>query len=381
MAKRSNQEGSFYKDNARDRWCAVIPIPNEKPLMKKSKNKELVWNWYIETLAEVKKGRVMRPNDWTVDAWSTTWIDEYIKLSNIRTGTKEEYKRIIKAATESYKNSLLQAVTTDQIQRHLLQRAGYGKADSTLKKDFIIVSKMFKQAYLRRLIPFNPCDFVTLPKGSGIVRPPRVGKKEDILQFLKTAAKDENPITYPAVLLLFSSAIRRSELLGLQWTDIDFKNKTISIQRSLQITKEKGLTIEKPKTAAGYREIAVGADATAALQKLRIERNNPPFVFTTEAGTVYHPRNFSRIFAGIEKQSGVSISLHGARHSTATILAEANISGSDLAGFLGHSSAAFSMARYVHPSKKANKKLERTISIALSEPKVGSKTGSNKKDS
>lgn len=379
MAKRSNQEGSFYKDNARNRWCAIVPVPNEKPLIKKNKDKELVWNWYIETLAEVKKGRVMRPNDWTVDAWSATWIDEYIKPSNIRTGSKEEYKRIIEAATESYKYSLLQAVTPDQIQRHLLQRAGSGKADSTIKKDLIIVSKMFRQAYLRRLIPFNPCDFVTLPKGSGIIRPPRVGTQKDILQFLKTASKDKNPITYPAILLLFSAAIRRSELLGLQWSDIDFKNKTISIQRSLQITKEKGLIIEKPKTAAGYREIAVGIDVIAALQKLKSERNNPPFVFTTEAGTVYHPRNFSRIFAGIEKQSEVSISLHGARHSTATILAEANISGSDLAGFLGHSSAAFSMTRYVHPSKKANKKLEKTISTALA--KMGSKMGSNKKGS
>ena len=366
MAERANYEGTIYKEKARDRWCAAITLESGERVYKKSKDKEVVRQWLTAAQAKIDKGRYIPPNKWTVTTWKDTWLKDYVNLSSIRTRTKEEYEKTINRNIKPFADLPLQGVTPDHVHRALLQLASEGKADSSILKAFRIISKMFKQAYLRRLIPFNPCDFVELPKGAGIVRPPRVGKKADVLKFLETAKNDVNPIAYPAVLLLFSAALRRSELLGLQWQDINFEEKTIKIKRSLQVIKG-GLKVEDTKTNAGTREIAVGDDAITALKKLKNERNNPPFVFTSEGGTVYHPRNFSRIFARIEAKSGVSISLHGSRHSTATLLAEANISGTDLAGFLGHASASFTMARYVHPAREANTKVEQTISGILSQ--------------
>lgn len=303
--------------------------------------------------------------NWRVDKWRDCWYDEYIKPLNIRTGTKEEYDRLSKLAIESFKDKKMSAVTPDDVYKYLLQRVSQKLADSTIKKDFFVLNQLFKKAYFKRIIVANPCDFVEIPKGAGIVRSPRVGGKSEIIEFLKVAQEDKNPITYPAILLLFSTGMRRSELLGLQWSDINFDDQIISVKRALRVSKEDGVKATGTKTAAGTRDIAVGEKVIMELLKLKKERYNPPYVFTTTSGTPFHPRNFSKIYQRIEEQSNAKISLHGARHSIATILAESNATASELAGMLGHSSGAFSLARYVHPSKKANRKLSNIIASTI----------------
>lgn len=364
--RNPNGEGTFYKEEARERWCAIIPNPDGgKPFTKKSKNKELVRTWYIEKLDEIKKKIQIAPNSWTVESWANTYIEDYINITNLRQRTKEDYKSSILATIKPYGNLKLQEVTTDHIERQLLSRTNM--ADSTIKKEFNLVSRMFRQARKRRLIYRNPCDDIEeLPKGAGIVRPPRVGEEKDVIQILEAAKKEKNPIAYPAILLLFSAAIRRSELLGLRWQDINFQKQTIFIEQTVQITKD-GLKIEKPKTKSGTREIAVNKAALDALLVLKKERNNPPLVFTTKNGTAIHPRNFSRLYDKVEQLGGGAISLHGARHTIASILAKKNVSASELAAFLGHASASFTMNRYVHPARKANHELASIVSASLQE--------------
>ena len=368
MAKRANREGSIYHDKVYNIYKASVTLTSGKRIYKSSKERQVVADWLADTLSSVNKGSFVAPNKWTVKIWRDEWLDTYVK-PKCRQKTYEDYEAIIKNITLPFEEKPLQSITSDDIYRQLLQRAGAGRSDGTIKKDATVTSRMFKQAYTRRLIPFNPCDFVEIPKGAGVVRPPRVGKKEDIQIFLKAAKNDSDPNTYPAILALFSNGLRRSELLGLQWGDFDFEADTFQIQRALISVKGGNLRIEEPKTKSGKRTMAMSADVKEALLELRKKRKLSPWVFADSQGDPLKPRFFSSIFARIEKASGVSISLHGARHSTATILAEANISGSDLAGFLGHSDASFSMKRYVHPTREANRQAQAMISDALNPQK------------
>jgi integrase len=175
------------------------------------------------------------------------------------------------------------------------------------------------------------------------------------------------------LITLIATGLRRSELLTIKWGDIDFENQTLTVQRALKRGTE-GVYVGSTKTAAGARTVYLDDMAIEFLRAWQIKqrswfvsRNQQAFgsdmwVFTHR---YYSDRMMSEntprrwMVELTEAQDIRRITLHGLRHTKATLLAEAGANPRDIAAILGHTNATFTMAHYVHPTNTGIAKAEK----------------------
>ncbi|MFD7089244.1 tyrosine-type recombinase/integrase [Streptomyces sp. NPDC059896] len=156
------------------------------------------------------------------------------------------------------------------------------------------------------------------------------------------------------------TGLRKGELLGLHWEDLDLDGGTASIHRSLQRTRSQGLTVLNTKTLASERRIALPTECLSSL-KVHQERQeeerqtagtswtNNGLVFTTPKGKPLDPTNltrrFRRLLHGAELRT---IRLHDLRHSTATLLLEQGVDLVVIKELLGHAHIGVTAGVYAH---------------------------------
>jgi integrase len=191
--------------------------------------------------------------------------------------------------------------------------------------------------------------------------------------FLDAASDD--PL-YPAFVLLLLYGLRRGEVLGLRWHDVDLDDDEIRIRQ--QVLRVKGrLWIGPVKTAAGRRDLPLlqlASDVLAArrdvqaVHRVELGRAWPDndLVFTTRTGRPIEPRNLVRSFRRICDVNNLRvISLHHLRHTTATVLKNLGVPARDAQLILGHSRLAVTLEIYSHENKQAHREALGKISDAL----------------
>ena len=159
---------------------------------------------------------------------------------------------------------------------------------------------------------------------------------------------------------LACTGLRRSEALGLRWCDLDLDRGHLTVNQTLEQTKEHGLRISAPKTASSRRRITLPRMSLSVLQAWRRRqdeeflrlgrgRDDQRHVFTREDGDWYSPRHVSKLFRDAIRISGVtSISLHGMRHTHVTHWLRDNVNIKVVSARAGHSSVAFTLDTYGH---------------------------------
>jgi integrase len=158
----------------------------------------------------------------------------------------------------------------------------------------------------------------------------------------------------PALWLTAMTGMRRGEIIGLQWDDVDFAAGTLSIQRSVtctgyevHVTRTKTRTSRRPINL-DTRTLRVLADWRAA-QRHELGGRQVAEVFTTVEGTRIHPHLLSQTFDRLVAKAGLRrIRLHDVRHTHATLLLKAGVPLKVVSERLGHSSPAFTMTVYQH---------------------------------
>jgi integrase len=160
---------------------------------------------------------------------------------------------------------------------------------------------------------------------------------------------------YPAFVLLLAYGLRRGEVLGLSWQDVDMGNGVIRIRQ--QLVRAGGrLRLGPVKSAAGRRElplIGIAHDVLGKQADMRIVGSPPnewaasELVFTTRTGRPVEPRNLARSFDRIRARAGLRpIRLHDLRHTTATLLKNLGVPPRDTMEILGHARIAVTMEIY-----------------------------------
>jgi integrase len=373
MAKRRGKnEGTIYqrKDGL---WTAQITTGTNpatgKPQRKTfyGKTRADVAQKMNEGLNKVQKGILETANKETLNEWFEEWIEG--RKHAIEESTYDNYKRFYKNHIQPAIGAVkLKNLQTRDIQKLVNSIHEEKKiAVSSLQNVFSVLDTCLENAMNRGLIAKNPYNLVELPKGGR--KEMHVLKKECLPIFLKAIKSSR---FYVAFRLELSTGLRRGELLGLRWQDIDFKTGIITVKQQLTPNgKIKGL-----KTENSYRSINLFGDIIKLLETHKAKQNEKrlllgeaynkedDLVFCHDDGSRLSPRSFLSHYKILLKNAGLDTSLrfHDLRHSFTTLALEAGIPVKTVQSFLGHSSATTTLEVYTHVTEGMQKNAAETIS-------------------
>jgi integrase len=196
---------------------------------------------------------------------------------------------------------------------------------------------------------------------------------DEIRQVLRAGDKDRNGHLWHLAL----SGLRRGEVAGLKWTDIDFDATTITIRRN-RVQAGAGKVVEnEPKTLASRRTLPLDESLAAVLKSasaryaeerllLGTAHADSGYVAVNEAGEPYTPDTLTRMWLKLTKKAGVRpIRLHDARHSCGTVLHLRGVPLAVIAKWLGHADASVTARIYVHSQEDALKAAASTLSVVV----------------
>ncbi len=217
-----------------------------------------------------------------------------------------------------------------------------------------LLKQALKKAVKWKMLATNPADMVDAPK---IERREIAVLTEAELATLINAV--EGTPLYMPVMLASTTGLRRGEVLGLRWKDIDLDRGTLTVIQMLGQVRSR-LYFKPPKTKAGRRTVTLPAITIEALRqhkvrqseerlRLGLGRDDSGLVFTRPDGQPVIPTSFSRTFCEFVKNRGLPpISFHGLRHSHLTHLLRAGVHPKVASARAGHSSTAITMDIYSH---------------------------------
>lgn len=300
---------------------------------------------------------------YTFDSFvNEVWFPLCVRDGSHRPSTVAMYAHILDVILPHFEGIPLQEITGIKITQYLRwlrndYRTKYGKplSDKTIKHHYNLLGMIFGYAEKQDIIIKNPMRKVA---------PPKVEKKsvdalspEDAERFF--IALRECELDFQCLMhLLITTGLRRGEACGLQWSDIDFKNATISVNRSVTYTPESGIVVSKPKTATSIRTIPAMHSTMQLLWQLKREqqRNHPytvlklAFVFPSlESPFIARdPNNITRKMRRFIKRAGLpNVSPHDLRHSCATLLLSSGADIKSVQQILGHADASTTLNYYV----------------------------------
>ena len=346
--------------------------PNRWRLRKDYYTAEGNRKWIDETISGTKKQAESRmseikdllnigivPNGDSLNEFLDQWL--LITKQNVKPKTHYDYQNILKYARGRFGNSRLQDIKGDHIQFLYTGMLEKGLSPRTVKLLHIVLNSALNTAVKWGRIPYSPTNRVIAPKQRR--KEIDVWSIGEVREFLKVISTHRHRSVYQ---LMLYTGIRRAEACGLTWSDVDLDNQTLRVQRNLQRIVGEGLVEGTPKTRRSLRKIALGKSAIATL---RNQRNtmlefklsagpawiNKDWVFTNETGNPTDPDKLTTEFKGlIRKTKLTQITLHGLRHTFASLSIMAKIDAKVLSESLGHSSVSFTLDTYAHlfPSQK-----------------------------
>lgn len=336
-------QGSIRKrqlDGGRVRWDVIVDLGADSVTGKRRQRKKTfetrkeaqsgLANW----LADIDRGVAVDRSPQTVGEYLDYWLDA-VTQHRVRPTTFASYKQIIRNRIVPALGAIpLQKLTPAQVQAlygRLLEGGridGRAKALSprSVKYAHAVLRMALQDAVKLGLVPRNVCDAATPPKA---VRPQvKYWDVESVRRFLDVAREDRFS---PLWAVALHTGMRRGELLGLRWQDVDLEQSVLHVRQSL-VQSGGVMRFQEPKTSSGRRGIALDASCVAILrahharqleQRLKMGPlwQEHDLVFTTELGTPLHPSNVNRYFAALTAKANVPrIPLHGLRHTHATLL-------------------------------------------------------------
>ena len=311
-----------------------------------------------EITLQIDNKTFVDPSQMSFEQWIEIWLTDYSQ--NLKRSSKRVYrsfidKHIIPALGPVTLKNLHPAVVQRFI-NSLADSAGSNLAPKTIKDIHGILHKALTQAALLGYIPTNPADNCVLPK---IVKQKITPlKDEDMPNFMAEISKSPFKTLYITVLF---TGLRRGEICGLTWDNIDFKNNLIFVTHQLQKLPADDQYHFVPPKSSSTRAVPMPPSLSATLKSHRASQaqcaikagpawDNPlNLVFTTPLGRYVSPNSLSRDFKRIAYKIGrPDLRFHDLRHTYATLAIRAGDNIKTVQDNLGHASAAFTLDVYGH---------------------------------
>ncbi len=246
---------------------------------------------------------------------------------------------------------------------------------------------MLETAVQWQLIPLNPCKRVKAPRAEH--KEAKYLDEEQAAHLIDLL--NDEPITYKTmILLLLNSGLRRAELCGLCWQDIDLDNAVLEVWRNTLYLPERGIYDDTPKTASSQRSIKLPAVCIPMLKEYRAwqwqERlklgdqwHDHDRVFARWNGEPMHPDTLTNWFSDFVKRNDLPpITVHSLHHTNASLLIAAGTNLRTVSARLGHSQTSTTLNTYSHAIRSADAAAADTLNDLLS-PKTQKKKAVNTK--
>jgi integrase len=346
-----------------DSWTVRIFLGRDTKGKRKYFNKTIkgtkkdAQKYLTAKLREKDLGVFIEPASIALNEYLDKWLEEIAK-PRLRESTFTSYKAIL----ENYVKSKLGAKRLSDIQAYEVQKLyndlkKQGLSSRTVRYTHVVFSSAMKQAIKWKMIMQNPCELCELPRLEK--NEMKHLSQEETSKFLQAAKESKHFVLF---LLVIESGMRPEEYLGLQWKDIDFEQKALSVRRAI-VWKRKGggFTFTEPKTKKSRRSIPISNSVINALKthrrkqleerlKLGADYQNLDLVFTSEVGTPIQPKNLiDRHFKPLLIKAEVpNIRLYDLRHTTATLLLSSGENPKVVSERLGHASIVLTLDTYSH---------------------------------
>jgi integrase len=313
----------------------------------------------VEEQSKVVRGIPVAAESWKLGAYLDYWLENVVKQSR-RPATYALYEIIIRLYLKpGLGHHRLRRLSVPVVQGFLNAKLADGQSTRNVHMMRQVLGAALTRALREELISRNVARLAELPAWEpGDVRP---WSASEAMAFLAAAKPD--PL-YPAFVLLLLYGMRRGEVLGLRWQDVDLENGTFCIRQQLQRVRGE-LQIGPVKTRAGNRDLPIPGLPRAALlirqQQQTADRQafgrawqDTGLVFTTRSGRPVEPRNLVRSFRRICDQSKIRmIKVHHLRHTTASLLKKLHVPPRDAQMILGHAHISTTMQIYTHVDEEA----------------------------
>ena len=236
----------------------------------------------------------------------------------------------------------------------------------TVKKIMVIVSGALDEAALDGVIDVNPTNSVRYPKAEKVEK--RAFTKEQVNILLQAAEEAGEPLR-AAIVLGVCYGLRRSEVLGLRWSDIDFDNALLHVRNTVTWYASLREEEEKTKTEAGTRDIDLLGTTIPYLRKLKQTQQEKGMtlgkVCAWPDGRGVREEYISNSLKKLEKKVGLpDLTYHELRHTAASLLAP-HVTDKQLQEFMGHEDISTTKNIYVHQNEEERKKTSKKMDEIL----------------
>lgn len=314
-------------------------------------------------------------------------------MLELEQSTYEAYEIYIKKhLIPAFGEKELEELRPLDVQEYVSDKLVNGRCDGngglsrvSVAKHLQVLREALDRAVILELIPKNPAERI---------KPPRVRVAPEVsvmleataaARMLKTFREAEHPL-YPLVLVTLYYGLRRSEVLGLCWSAIDFEKSTIRIERSV-VKNVSIVAKDRMKTQSSYRAYELIPEVAEALKELKeCQRRNrserlrngytyeeSDYCFVWDDGKLFRPDYVTRSFQRHLARNGFrKMRFHDLRHSTASILFDRGWNIRDVQAWLGHSDLRTTMDIYVHYRRERLKLVGKDLTGLFVESKQGS---------
>lgn len=365
VKRRANGEGLLRKRKD-GRWEGRITIgyrTDGKPIQRylyAGTQEELLRRLHQE-IERYKDIAIAEDCKMTLRNWLDRWLREYAQYT-VQENTFRDYEQIVQNHLNPYLgDKLIYRITKRDAQKlynHLKEKGHKRKTSNQsqalssgmVRRVHTVLHQAMEKAVQENIIATNPTEGVGLPSLN--CTPKHILNEEQLDLFLEAAK--QYPDWYVFFYLALTTGLRRGEICGLKWTDLNERTGQLHIKRS--ISRGKGQVCQ-PKTEAGMRTITLSHSTLEALRGWR-ERVNSDWIFPNplDSNMPMSPlRAYDQLKTILEDAELPDIRFHDLRHTFATHALSGGVDAKTLSEILGHTNPSFTLDTYTHVTTQMHK--------------------------
>jgi len=369
MAKRRPQGDGTIRKRSDGRWEARIIVGHKNdgsPMYKSAftKTQKSALKQLHQLIDLYRDIDLTEDSRMTLGEWLDKWLDEYM-IFTIRESTLDSYRAMVKNQVKPFiGGKQIASLTTADMQKfyNKIKKEGrvrehpiHGKtlADSMVRGVHMMLHEALDTAVKERLIAKNPTNGTTVPKCNYSEK--QILGDNQLETFLEAIKGHEYWCDFFYVEVM--TGLRRGEICGLKWQDINFEENKLQVKRSVSVKKGGGVSIGETKTETGVRCIQM-PPSVAELLKSKKQTAITEWVFPhfLHPEQPISPASAYRKLKVILKNAELPlIRFHDLRHTFATHATQGGVDPKTLAGILGHTNASFTLDTYTHVTSDMQK--------------------------